>query len=541
MVYSRVSVLPHDILLWQCDNDEGYTAFDLTPNCTLRYCFFFYDMKPLSPAEYMRCYYENYEGLDGVEANIRYLSKFASISQEVLFATWPGGFNSPNAPTGSPTTDPVPEPSSEFQSGDLPSLATLSLKAALSDLLDSDDTTADVLDPILAIVKRNADFVKDELLQRTRLNGNGLAVLKAFLASSSDVDLSPWLRVGLLTLDQLASLSDALVNATTLDVSHSPTLAVELLQSLIKKMPKLQHVLALDCPALEKPSAPLTLSSYLETKALKASIEFIMVDQGSHYYEDCVRYIDPASPPAGLTVLIYTRPFSHYPRPTDKEIQHGVELSTFTATGVAHGFALLLRLLFFDDPTVTTRLWFSGFEFPLRAAFQRLDNNGALGALPPLVGKPRLMPKWGSLAVASAESPRTRTSPAPRYPGWTLVLDTKGGVPIIPGWKEIRPSLLDVIREKKGDGMLYRPLYGFVRWDYDEDGTTLVPRQVCDLREWAAQLPRGRGRLDEESALEWDRVLAEQKATLISLDDAANSGKWPDELWEPLYNFTAFW
>ncbi|KZV86037.1 hypothetical protein EXIGLDRAFT_753008 [Exidia glandulosa HHB12029] len=529
-VTKTMYILPYGILPSNCDNNDGYTVFDLTPNEVPRYCFF-YDLPdgiPLGPAQYMS-YYDG--GFKGIEADVEYLSKFASVPQGVLSVTWPADF--PNTPSA---TDTPAESSSKSQSEGPPSLATLSLKAALRDLLASDGPTAhDVLDPILTSVAQNLEAVKHELLQGTSLNSNGLAVLKVLLASSADVavDLSPWLRTGVLTPEQLESLSEALVNATTLNVTNSPTLTIDVLQSVINKMPNLQHVIAFDCPALEMPTVPLALSSYLETKDLTASLAYSSVFSNGTHYTDCVRYVDPASPPAGLTVLIYTRSLSMIPRPTDKEIQYGVELSAFSATGVAHGFESLLRLLFFDQ--LSMFLGFSGLEFPMRAAFQKLDNNGALGTLPPLVGNPppMLQSEWGPFAIPLPGSQSTRTSPAPRYPGWTLVLDTRAGVPIIPGWRETRP-LLDVIREKKGNEMLYRPFYGFVRWDYDEDGATLVPRQVCDLREWAAQLPRGRGRLEEEAALELEKTLAEQKATLISLADAANSGNWPDELWKPL-------
>ncbi|KZV80354.1 hypothetical protein EXIGLDRAFT_781091 [Exidia glandulosa HHB12029] len=466
-------VLPHKTMPSSRKFSEAYAVFDISAPGDVRYCFLDEVPKglPLDATQYMEEYLRDPHDRRTYSEDMEYLRKLSLLSLDILSATWPEDFA---ADASTPTLDMAlaPRPDAVL------SLSELSLQAALRELLHSEGTvTDDVLAPILARAAKNAEIITREMLRVSEpLNENGLRLLIPFVAPAGEtrVDLSLWLRSGVLVADQLESRADGLQDATVLNVSSCATLTSDVLASLVARMPHLQHVIALDCPMLDKPTVPLAL---LESKDLKDALRFRNMQENGEGFKDCVHYVDPSDPPPGLTVLFYTRRIViGGVRPREVR-RYGVELSTFGVTGVAHGFTTLLRMLSHHD--LIYFLGFTGLNFVMRAAFQGLDARGSLGLLPPLVpvGTPSdnegppfsflshtpgqkcdaLPPRSERVFLQESMYPDDSVPPpAPRHPGWVLMLDSQAGIPDLPYWQIGQQPLLDTIRANKKDDTLYR-------------------------------------------------------------------------------------
>ncbi|PPJ55683.1 hypothetical protein CBER1_05877 [Cercospora berteroae] len=139
--YSRVHLLPITTSLKDCDNNDGFSVFDITDPESPRYCFvlgedsepmnygdteYVQSMSPIGPREYLACYNaekqddseDDEEGADdeesrwdsrvtsayiGLEANplVREMRDYALIDVGALVETWPNeNFPSPHAGSG---------------------------------------------------------------------------------------------------------------------------------------------------------------------------------------------------------------------------------------------------------------------------------------------------------------------------------------------------------------------------------------------------------------------------------------------------------
>lgn len=400
----------------------------------------------------------------------------------------------------------------------LEALGALSLQTTGTELTSSTPAGARAV-----VTKAQSDEqIKRGLARYEKLDEYGFSALRTLLAAQEDksyIDLR-WLVSGALSAAGFEALSVALQDAVTLNLSGSATLTTDALQALLQKLPRVQHVIALGCPLLKPLTMHIPLSTYLSTHDLGLAVQEVEIRSDYIIESDYLQWVEPTDPPPALTVLIYTRP----PRGRIVGVRRtGIELPHMSADGVARSFKWLLDFLYCD---VASSAW-QGFLFPLRAAFH--DD----GCLPPCIYRsPGRDEMYGSQMAQGKDC--AEPGPAPRYPGWTLVLDSRGSVPALPVPRGQKP-LLEMIREASGNDMLFRPVYGFIRWEKKgPEDEELVPVEVLGLREWAACLADGHGKASEEALTACEHALLEQKATLITLAGVVEVANWGSELWEPM-------
>lgn len=512
---------------------QGYTVFDLTEIDTPRYCFFLEGQSEvLGPAKYLEYAValpdlasgpahsrpRDYGSDRGDSTNdMEYLHSFQLISFDALRATWPQDFDTAEAVALAAKSRDDEAANSEL------SLAALSIRSLIQDLLTSDEpATSEVLDPVIETLLKpqNISYANTELSHVATLNHNGILLLKALLSAqnSAYVNLVPWLARGALPADALDLLADGLQHSEILNISGSSDLTTDHLQTLVLKLPSLKHVIALGCPAVGRLTMRLPISSYLESKELERAAYHGRLFDGGLNYPDCARWVDPASDaPAGLTLLIFSRVLRSYAKSGEMR-RYGLELAHFSAEGVTRGLAWLVRFLY-ESPFMAVE----GQPFAFRAAFQVVGAQQR-ACLPSIVGRPATS-RWEKTRAEPEDM-----QPAPRHPGWTLALDTRGSAP------DSRSRIFERLREQKRDDAPLRPRYAFVRWDWTSNaaGRALVPVEALDLRGWVAQLPLGHGTVGEDVLLEFDEVFARQKVSLMSLADAQTAGVWSSETWDLL-------
>ncbi|EJD35704.1 hypothetical protein AURDEDRAFT_130470 [Auricularia subglabra TFB-10046 SS5] len=497
--------LPSDFI----DNDDGYTCFDVTEPGKPRHCFWWRRTGPLDTFRYLRSERDK-RNID--PATIELLKHCSLIDVSTLAEVWPSDFRrhveggQPLEPEAAgPLIDSSPSPG-PTTSGSGPTAAT-----AFRYMLSS-DRLVPAGAPLESFVSRanHLDALRTELLATDALNANGVLLLGVLLAAekASLVDLKPWLSTGALNADMLLEISDALVHAEYLDLSGSTTLTTDLLESLVSRLHNLRHLVAFGCPRLSPFMTAQPLTSYLSSLYLLDAVDQTRFqDRGSVSPSQSVRWVSDNDPPAGLSVLLFTPPLTLameirvLSEEEQEPVRYGVELAEFGAEGVVHGLSRFLQRLY-ESRRMTDG---KGFYFEMRAYFH---STGAVtvsdcipgssdqtacysfGSLPSLIsnGPP------GDDEGVYYEACRAGANIAvPRYPGWVLMLDTKG---------------MTRLHARYTDS--YAPEYAFERWAAlpDQDAKVLRPVERLSVRDWVARLPIGHGRVPEPVLADCEAVLA---------------------------------
>ncbi|EJD35709.1 hypothetical protein AURDEDRAFT_175224 [Auricularia subglabra TFB-10046 SS5] len=407
-------------------------------------------------------------------------------------------------------------------------------------------------------------------------SGTAITLLKELLIveKSSVVDLRHWLSNGVLDASQLLDFADALSHAEYLDLSFSSTLTAEIVETLVPRLPKLRHLIALSCRSLGPLTTVLPLTTYLASLPLLDAVDQSRLkERYSTTAPECLRWVEESDPPAGLSVVIICPSLFPHSNSTATR-RYGVELTHFGAEGVVYGFARLVQRLYDPDYQVTE----SGVYFGMRGYFHAtcsaslnagvptyLDftrpGTFAHGCLPSLIRdiEPEDGRAYPQMEATTASGGLTKV---PRYPGWVLVLDTKGTMPFhtnppkdtvpfgakMAFYVDLVTNLVAQLQANaRAEGRPEsdvptlehfmsqctperfappppppppptntRPEYAFERWDVVPDGDTkeLQPVERVSLREWAGRLHAGHGPVPDEVLDFCESVLAMDNVVL---------------------------
>ncbi|EJD35713.1 hypothetical protein AURDEDRAFT_188643 [Auricularia subglabra TFB-10046 SS5] len=523
----------------QCDNDDGFTCFDVTEQGKPRYCFWWREA-----GQTFFCAYHQFSPLSySVDRDkpfhpnaIAILGHFPLLERTTLSAVWPQDFaDIPGAPPGigaaSPFYSPLahsaetslkaiktPHPTyagpliegllvglsivfyaaearrrrwyERRESGQdddgsepsdiaaVPSPSAIAAASAIKDILYSD---RELGWPIiksalenLVIGPGNLEVLRTELMAVKSLNRNGFILLKQLLTAEKAkiVDLKHWLSTGAIDASMLLDLVDALQHAECLDLSFSSTLTAEIVETMVPRLPNLRHLVAFSCKSLGPLTTALPLTTYLASLPLLEAVnQNRLVIPGSSSPPECLRWVEESDAPAGLSVVLLSPSLSLLDSEPHAARRYGVELGHFGVAGVVSGLAFFLDHLY--DPEY--RPADGACYFEMRAYFHATDLvptdqcvvesfdytwTHTFGCLPSLIkdvsaADGQVYPK---MEISAASDSLTRV---PRYPGWVLVLDTKGTIPY--------HQLL------KSTGMTPREL---LRQDIDRAGMEVVARDI---------------------------------------------------------------
>ncbi|EJD46211.1 hypothetical protein AURDEDRAFT_164871 [Auricularia subglabra TFB-10046 SS5] len=499
----RLSLQPISILPSECDNNDGYTCFDLTESGKPRYCFWWPDGGPLNARQYLGD--EDDERIDRAVPDL--LGRCSLLDVSTLAEAWPADFG-PLLQHSRPSDVEAEGPA--HHASPPPLLSALSAASTIQQILSSrDDDESETLVTALAslvVQKSYLEVLRRELLAADKPTINGVRLLKMLLTAekSSVLDLRPWISRGFIDATSLHDLSEALQHADSIDLSSSPTLTAEILQAHVVQWPNIKSIVALGCPLLGPLAKALPITSYLASEPLRAAVEQTRLRRPDLLSApECIRWAEESDAPAGLSVFLYCPPLISDAASMPPK-RFGVELAHFGVEGVIRGFTRFLERLY--KPIG----WFdySGFYFEMRAYFHPTgavavsdciagSSDGtasySFGCLPSLIID---IPYDDIQEDSDSESPAVYMPPSPRHPGWVLVLDTKGTMPY---------------HKRSGLYTSSPPEYAFERWDTLSDGDkteVLRPVESISVRDWVGRLPGGHGAVSDTVLVESEAVLA---------------------------------
>jgi hypothetical protein len=120
----------------------------------------------------------------------------------------------------------------------------------------------------------------------------------------------------------------------------------------------------------------------------------------------------------------------------------------------------------------------------------------------------------------------------PPHPGWSLILDTRGVLPVF-GRDKARLSELTDPRSNSSTE-LFTPRYGFIRWERAPDSEKLVAVECLSTRNWVKQLKRGHGVVSHETLDVFENFVTEMGVRVMNLGDVPVAASWPAEIMEAI-------